>query len=306
MRKYFARALEDIARDDPRVVLLTADLGFGVLEGFARDFPDRFFNVGVAEANMAGLATGLAEAGYIPFMYSIATFAALRPYEQLRNGPGLHHFPARLVGVGGGFEYGTNGLTHAALEDYGVLRLQPAMQIVVPADDAQAANALHTTYDMPGPVYYRISKREGLHIPALGGRFHPDRAECILDGEDALILSIGAITDEALAAAELLHDEGIRPTVAVVSSLNPGPNEDLKALLTRFPVALTVEAHYASGGLGSVVAELIADNGIGCRLHRCGVSDAPDALSGSETYLNNRHGIDRTSIVRTLRESPGL
>lgn len=303
MRRHFVQTLVDIAHNDPRVVLLTADLGFGVLEGFASDFPNRFFNVGVAEANMAGLATGLAEAGYIPFMYSIATFATLRPYEQLRNGPGLHCLPARLVGIGGGFEYGINGLTHAALEDYGALRLQPTMRIVVPADEAQAANALRATYDLPGPVYYRISKRGDLNLPALGGRFDPDKAECILDGDDALILSIGAITDEALAAAELLHDEGIRATVAVVSSLNPAPTEDLKALLARFPVTLTVEAHYATGGLGTVVAELIADNGIGCRLRRCGISTAPDAISGSEAYLNARHGIDREGIARTLRES---
>lgn len=303
MRTHFAQALEDIARSDERVVLLTADLGFGVLDDFARACPDRFFNVGVAEANMAGLATGLAEAGYIPFMYSIATFATLRPYEQLRNGPALHRFPARLVGIGGGFEYGINGPTHAALEDLGAMRLQPAMQIVVPADEAQAANALRATYDLPGPVYYRISKREGLHLPGLDGRFRLGRIETILAGDDALIASIGAITDEALAAAELLREEGIRATVAVVSSLNPAPVADLVDLLARFPAAVTVEAHYASGGLGSLVAELIAEGGIDCRLQRCGVFAAPDAVSGGEAHMNQRHGIDRENIARLLRKA---
>jgi transketolase len=305
MRRHFALTLEDIARADPRVVLLTADLGFGVLEDFARAYPDRFFNVGVAEANMVGLATGLAEAGYIPFMYSIATFATLRPYEQLRNGPILQRLPARLVGVGGGFEYGINGLTHAALEDFGVMRLQPAMQVIVPADEAQAVNALRATYDAPGPVYYRISKRQELRLPGLEGRFRLGRTETILEGDDALIASIGAITDEALAAAELLRDEGIRATVAVVSSFNPAPVEDLKALLARFPAAVTVEAHYATGGLGSLVAELIAESGINCRLQRCGVFALPGAVSGSEGHMNQLHGIDREGIASALRRVLG-
>jgi len=302
MRKSFARALEMLAREDDRILLLTADLGFGVLDDFARTYPQRFFNVGVAEANMIGLATGLAEAGYIPFMYSIATFATLRPYEQLRNGPILHRLPARLVGIGGGFEYGTNGLTHAALEDFGAMRLQPNMQIVVPADDAQVYNALVATYDLPHPVYYRISKREGLALPGLDGRFRLGRIETILNGDDALILTIGAISDEALAAAQLLQDEGIHTTVAVISSLNPAPTDDLADLLARHTTVISVEAHYVNGGLGSMVAELIAERGIDCRLRRCGVSQPPGAITGSEELLNARHGIDRTNIAQLLRK----
>src|SRR5262245_52293790 len=127
----------ELAERDPRVLLLTGDLGFRALEPFAARFPGRFFNVGAAEQNMVGLATGLAEAGFVPFVYSIAPFATLRPFEFIRNGPVLHRLPVRVVGTGGGFEYGVAGPTHHALEDVGTLRTQPGLTVLAPADPLQ-------------------------------------------------------------------------------------------------------------------------------------------------------------------------
>ena len=138
MRAAFVEALVEIAEGDERVVLMTGDLGFMALEPFSERYPRRFFNVGVAEQNMIGLATGLAESGFIPFVYSIATFASLRGYEFFRNGPIAHGLPVRLVGVGGGFDYGSAGTTHHGLEDVGVMRLQPGLRVVAPADSRQA------------------------------------------------------------------------------------------------------------------------------------------------------------------------
>ena len=147
MRATFIRTLVELAEEDKRIVLLTGDLGFTVVEPFAERFPDRFFNVGVAEQNMIGVATGLAEAGFVPFAYSIATFATLRSYEFVRNGPVLHRLPVRIVGVGGGLEYGMNGLTHYALEDIAVMRTQPGMTVLAPADFQQARTALCASQD---------------------------------------------------------------------------------------------------------------------------------------------------------------
>src|SRR3954467_8573355 len=138
MRAQFAHALVELAERDPRVMLLTGDLGFTILEPFAGGFPDRFYNVGVAEQNMVGLATGLAEAGLVPYVYSIATFASMRPYEFIRNGPLLHDLPVRIVGIGESADYGHNGVTHYALEDIALMRAQPRMTVVAPADSAQA------------------------------------------------------------------------------------------------------------------------------------------------------------------------
>jgi transketolase len=158
MRRTFISALETLAESEPRIVLLTGDLGYQVLDGFARRFPSRFINVRVAELNMVGMATGLAEAGYLPFVYSIATFACLRPYEFIRNDPILHQLPVRIVGIGSGTEYGHQGLTHYALEDLGIMRIQPDLLIVAPADARQSKTALMATWDTPQPVYYRLGK----------------------------------------------------------------------------------------------------------------------------------------------------
>jgi transketolase len=218
MRSAFITTLIALAERDPRIMLLTADMGYLVVEAFAEKFPTRFINVGVAEQNMIGVATGLAEAGFLPFVYSIAPFAALRPFEFIRNGPVYHRLPVRIVGIGQGVEYGQNGHTHFALDDIGVLRTQPGLTIIAPADDAQTVNALQQTWDIAGPVYYRLSK-ESSNIPALGGAFALGRAQFIRQGQDALIVSSGAITSAAIRAAELLETQGKQVGVLVVASI---------------------------------------------------------------------------------------
>src|SRR5262245_7628736 len=209
MRKAFVRTLIELAAVDKRILLLTGDLGFMALEPFVERYPDRFFNVGVAEQNMVGIATGLAEAGYVPFVYSIATFATLRPYEFIRNGPILHHLPVRIVGIGGGFEYGPQGTTHHALEDLGVLRVQPGMTIVAPADHAQLVSTMWATRDEKGPVYYRLGKDDVTTVPGLDGDFTPGRAETLREGRDIALITTGSIAVEAAAAAEQLEKSGV-------------------------------------------------------------------------------------------------
>lgn len=297
MRKAFAEALVDLAGGDDRVVLLTGDLGYTVLEPFAERFPGRFFNVGVAEQNMVGLATGLAEAGYVPFCYSIATFGTLRPYEFVRNGPLAHELPVRIVGVGGGFDYGENGLTHYALEDVAVMRVQPRMAVFAPADDDQARAMVAATADLRGPAYLRVAKA-GPPVPGLDGRFAPGRAELIGSGADVALVALGGAAQEAVEAAQLLARDGVEATVAVVSSFNPSPVEDLAALLARVPLAVSAEAHYVAGGLGSFVAETIAEAGLDCRLVRCGVRTMPTGESGSRDYLQELHGISAAAVAR--------
>jgi transketolase len=298
LRKAFAEALVDLAGRDDRVVLLTGDLGYTVLEPFAERFPDRFFNVGVAEQNLVGLATGLAEAGFVPFCYSIATFGTLRPYEFVRNGPLAHDLPVRIVGVGGGFDYGENGLTHYALEDIAVMRVQPRMTVIAPADDAQARTAVDATAGLAGPGYLRVA-RVGPPVPGLEGRFRLGRAELIGSGADVALVALGGAAQEAVGAAELLERDGADATVAIVSSFNPSPIEDLGELLARVPLAVTVEAHYVDGGLGSLVAETIAETGLECRLVRCGVRTMPTGESGSREYLQEQHGLSPAAIART-------
>lgn len=299
MRGTFINTLTELAERDPRILLLTGDLGYMALEPFAHKFPTRFFNVGVAEQNMVGLATGLAEAGFIPFVYSIATFATLRPYEFIRNGPIVHRLPVRIVGVGGGLDYSHQGLSHHGLEDVGVLHIQPGITIIAPADYAQARAALLATWDMPGPVYYRLSKDDKTLVPGLDGRFELEKIQLVRQGADLIILALGNIAAEAVAAAAILAERGVSCAVAVVATISPAPADDLSELLARFPLALTLEAHYITGGLGSLVAEAIAEHGLRCRLARCGVRALPQGISGSQDYLYHRHGLSAQSIAQT-------
>ncbi|MGB9178694.1 MAG: transketolase C-terminal domain-containing protein [Pyrinomonadaceae bacterium] len=299
MRLAFAQTLAELAERDSRVLLLTGDLGYMALDAFVEKFPERFFNMGVAEQNMVGVATGLAEAGFIPFLYSITTFASLRPYEFIRNGPILHRLPVRIVGVGGGFEYGHAGPTHYGLEDVGVMRLQPGITLVAPADHEQTRTALLETWDMRGPVYYRLGKDDKTIVPGLNGRFHLGRAQTIREGADLLMISMGSISAEVADAASALADEGINATVLVVASLTPAPVDDLADALSRFSVALTVEAHYLTGGVGSLVSEVVAERGLNCRVVRCGVRETPRGPVGSQQFLHHAHGLSREALIES-------
>ncbi len=307
MRRAFAETLAELATDDPRIVLLTADLGFMALEPFSNAHPDRFFNVGVAEQNMVGMATGLAESGFIPFVYSIVTFAVLRPFEFIRNGPVAHQLPVRVVSVGGGMEYGHNGLTHYGLEDIGVLRTQPGISLVCPCDGDQARTAIRATWDRPGPVYYRLGKDDRIVVPGLEGRFDIERAQILQEGKgaDGLIIASGTAAMEAVNAAAELKTRGVECTVMLVSSFNPGPREQLIEQLLRFSTALTVETHYITGGLGSWVSEVVAEEGLHCRVIRAGFKGLPSSFSGSQGYLHKVYELSGESLVKAVLEMRG-
>ncbi len=297
MRATFIRTLADLAERDERILFLTGDLGFSVVEPLAARIGRRFINVGVAEQNMVGLATGLAEAGFIPFVYSIATFATLRPYEFIRNGPFLQHLPVRIVGTGGGFEYGTAGATHHALEDLGVMRLQPGLRVIAPADYQQAATALTATWDLPGPIYFRLGRDEQTVVAGLNGHFEIGRVQRVHPGNEVLLITVGSIAAEVVAAAAEVTARGVACGALIVDCLNPAPTDDLVTELATCRLAVTVEAHYATGGIGSLVSEIVAEHGLRCRVLRRGVSAPPDGVSGSERYLLDRHGLSRKAIV---------
>jgi transketolase len=305
LRKAFIDALSCLAAEDSRVILLTGDLGYMVMEPFRARFPDRFINIGVAEQNMIGVATGLAEAGFLPYTYSIATFASLRPFEFIRNGPVLHHLPVRMVGMGMGFEYGHGGPSHYALEDIGALRTLPGLTVVIPADSAQTTTALHQTRSLPGPVYYSLGKDDRTFVPGLDGRFELARVQLVTAGDDIAIVTMGSIAQEAVTAATNLASQGIQATVIVVSNFNPDPEDDLVEILSRFRHVISVEAQTISGGLAACVSLQIAKHGLPCRLHPLAVCDSPDGTTGSPADRWRKYSLDRVSIVNTALAALG-
>ncbi len=299
MRKAFVQALTELAARDPRILLLTADLGYLALEPFADAYPKQFFNVGVAEQNMVGMATGLAEAGFIPFVYSINPFAVLRPYEFIRNGPIQHRLPVRIVGVGGGLEYGTNGLSHYGLEDVAVMRAQPGITVIAPADAGQTRSAVAATWNLPGPIYYRLGKDDKAVVPGLDGRFELGKLQRLGEGSELLLITMGSVATEAAAAVQELAVRGVSCTFVIAAHIHPAPVAELTELLTRHPVVLTVEAHYRVGGIGSLVAEVIAERGLRCRLVRCGVEALVSGITGSQRYLHDLYGLSAGKLVQT-------
>jgi transketolase len=300
MRTALVETLCELAEADPRLMLLTADLGWGALEPFARAFPDRFLNVGVAEQNMIGVATGLALEGYVPFAYSIATFVTMRCYEQFRDGPVLHRLPVRLVGIGGGFAYGHAGPTHYALEDLCITRALPGVTVAAPADASQARTAVRASLDLPGPVYLRIDKNPQPEIAGLSGRFALDRPELVRPGRDVLLLATGSVSLEAARAGEVLAGRGVSAAVAVLAHLGFTAGPLLSQLLAGYPTVVTVEEGSVTGGLGALAAEAIARDGLGCRLLARGFRGPLRDTTGGVEFLRRRHGLDAESLVRLI------
>jgi transketolase len=300
MRTAFLQSLCELAASDERVMLLTADLGWSVIERFAKLFPDRFINVGVAEQNMLGVATGLALEGKIPFAYSIATFSSMRCYEQFRDGPVLHNLPVRVVGIGGGFSYGHAGPTHHAIEDLTIARTQPGATVLAPADASQTRSVILGTRLIPGPIYLRVDKGSYPDIPGLGGRFALDTPELVRHGRDVLFLAIGSIAHEVMKAAATLHQHGIGAAVAVLAHLGFEASDRLIALLRQYHTVITVEEGSVAGGLGSLVAETIAQHGLRCRLQTRGVRTNFGHSTGSMDYMRKVHGIDAMSLAAAV------
>jgi transketolase len=298
MRKAVIHELTELARVDERLVLLTGDLGFMVIEEFAETHPTRFINMGVAEANMLGVAAGLALEGFRPYCYSIATFASLRPFEQLRNGAHLHQLQVRVIAVGGGFGYGTAGITHHAVEDVALMRTLPHMRIVAPADDRDAAAAVRALHQEQGPTYFRLAK-DARVLDALPGTFEESSLQVVGDG-NVLLLALGTIADEAVRAQELLAARGIHVRVAIATCVAPAPVAHLVELLSDARSVVTLEDHVLPGGLGSQIAEVIAEHGLGCRLQRLGIVETHASTVGSEAFLRRRAGIDAETVAAHL------
>lgn len=301
MRKAFIKSLIKLASADERILLLSGDLGYLVIEEFIEKFPNRFLNVGVAEQNMIGIATGLAEAGFIPFVYSITPFAALRPFEFIRNGPVYHQLPVRIVGIGQGVEYGLNGNSHYALEDVGVLRTQPGLTIIAPADNLQAQNAIEQTREISGPIYFRLSK-DDTEILGLDGKFEIGKAQQIGNGAECVIVSSGAITKEAVEAAKILEAQRISATILVVASIAPAPESDIINALSRFKHVFTLEAHNITGGIGSLVAEIAAENCLPIQLTRFGFNSILNKTVGSAASIYDANGLSAEKLAQRIQK----
>jgi transketolase len=304
MRDAFVRSLMEIAGTDRNVMLLTGDLGFGVLNGFAREFPKQYLNVGVAEQNMTGLATGMALEGKTVFTYSIGNFPTLRCLEQIRNDVCYHKSNVKIVCIGGGFCYGAVGMSHHATEDLAIMRVLPHMLVMAPGDIVEAAWATKIVYKTQGPAYLRLGRGGGVKIHKDDYGFELGKAHAIFQDGDIALLSSGEILDNVIKVHGILKDRGILTSVYSVLSLKPFDEDLIKKLSFKSRLIVTIEEHSIIGGLGGAVAEVMAElGGRKASLMRIGLNDCFSCEVGDQEYLQRFYGLSPDAIANKIQKA---
>jgi transketolase len=304
LRDNFVRALMDIARQDRRVMLLTGDLGFGVLTHFAETFPDQFLNVGVAEQNMTGVATGLALEGKIVFTYSIGNFPTLRCLEQIRNDVCYHNANVKIVCIGGGFCYGPLGISHHATEDLAIMRVLPQMKVMAPGDLAETRLITEIAYQTAGPCYLRLGRGGERHIHQKALQLSLGQGISLGPEGDVALLSTGGILVNAVKARKILAGQGVSASLHSLPFLRPLDQDLIQALAQTSRLVVTIEEHSIIGGLGGAVAEVLAElPGPKPPLVRIGLRHGFSCEVGDQEYLRETYGLSSDAIVQRVREA---
>lgn len=298
MRNAFAETLYDIAQDDPDVFIVVADISPGAaLAQFQDEFADRFINVGVSEQAMIGVCAGLALRGCKPFAYTIATFAAYRPFEFVRDDLCYQNLPVTVVGVGGGVNYSFLGGTHHAQEDVAVMGAIPNMNIVAPCDPLEASAATRAIMDVDGPVYLRLGKAGEPVLTEDAEPFELGKLRYLRRGSDVCILAYGAITKLGADLADRLAEEGRSVSLVSVHTLKPLDVEGVERALHEHDEVIVIEEHAPTGGLSARVKEIAWDTKAPCELRAHTLQDRFIHVYGSHETLLSAHGLDLDSIA---------
>ena len=303
MRDTFVRTLIALAKENPNIELITGDLGFGVLKPFWEWLPDQFINAGIAEQNMTSAAAGMALEGKTVFTYSIGNFPTLRCLEQIRNDCAYHGANVKIVCVGGGFVYGSLGMSHHATEDIAVMRALPGVAVLCPGDLVEAEEATKAIAKYPGTCYLRLGRGGEKRIHDHIDNFEIGKAIKIHDGEKIAIFSTGAIFEEVADAEAILAEHDIYPAVYTFPTVKPIDRAVIARCAADFDMIVTVEEHNIVGGFGSAVAEALAELPERARLLRIGIHDTYSSIVGSQKYLRSQFGLDSGGIATQVLEA---
>lgn len=299
MRDTFVRTLVELAKEDKNIELLTGDLGFGVLQPFWEKCPDQFTNAGIAEQNMTSVAAGMALTGKNVFTYSIGNFPTLRCIEQIRNDCAYHNANVKVVCIGGGFVYGSLGMSHQATEDLAILRALPNVVVLAPADLIEAEECTKALAKYKGTAYLRLGRGGEKRIHDKIENFQIGKAIKVCDGAKIAIFSTGAIFEEVTVAKDVLKAKGINPAVYTFPTVKPIDKEIIEQIAKDFDLIVTCEEQNVIGGFGSAVAEVMTEmkqrNAI---LLRVGLNDEYSVRVGNQKYLRGQYGIDAEGIVK--------
>lgn len=297
----YVNTLIELARERKDVLCLITDLAKSTeVDTFREAFPERFFNLGMPEQNMMGVAGGMARCGELPFVHTFGVFATRRPYDQISMSIAYPRLNVKIVGFLPGLTT-PGGVTHQAIDDLALMRTLPNMIVLDPADAVELSQAIRIAANQPGPVYFRglrgavpVLFDERTHRLAIG------RATWVREGADATVVSTGIMVSEAIAASEELAAEGIRAGVLHSPSIKPLDSETIVGAARRTGALVTVENHTIVGGLGSAVAEALAEAGVATRFARIGVRDTY-AEGGSQAYLFDKYGLSARHVAAAVR-----
>ena len=304
MRKVALDMVYELAKNDKRIFFVGSDLGIDTLQKFKQEMPDRFLMEGVSEANLIGVSAGLAMEGKIVYANTIATFLSRRCFEQIVLDACLHHANVRLIANGGGLVYAPLGPTHLAIDDIAILRAVPNMTIVAPADADEMRRLMPQTVDYPGPIYIRLAKGFDPIVTNDEIPFQIGKALVMREGSEALIITTGITLRLAQEAASKLETQGVEAAIVHVPTIKPLDIETLMSFIEKTSTIVTVEEHTILGGLGSAVAELIAEANFNTpkRFKRIGIPDVFADQYGSQDSLMARYDITSDNIISVIKQ----
>jgi transketolase len=304
MRKTCLNEIYALAQQEEKVFFIGSDLGVDTLKEFKENIPDRFFMEGISEANVIGMASGLAMEGKIVYVNTIGTFLTRRCFEQIVVDMCLHNVNVRLIGNGGGLVYAPLGPTHEIIEDLAILRSIPNMSIVAPADADEMKRLIPLTLNYPGPLYVRLGKGFDPIVSRNDLPFEIGKAIPMMKGKDALVVTTGITLQPALEAAELLRQEGIKISILHMHTIKPLDTITLLEYAADVDVIITMEEHTILGGLGGAVAEVILEKNFAQpkRFKRIGIPDMFADEYGSQASLMKRFGITSENLISTIKQ----
>ena len=299
----YGKTLVDLARQNPNIVVLSADLAKSTkVVDFAEEFPDRFFNFGVAEQNLFGAAAGLALSGKIPFASTFGVFASMRAGEQLRTDIAYTNLNVRIVATHSGLSFGQAGTTHHCTEDIAITRSMANMTVIVPADSIETSKVVRASIDHQGPIYIRIGR--GFEPPVYLDEnydYKIGKAVTMREGTDITVIACGVAVQSAYEAAEEAEDEGVSVRVINMHTVKPIDREAIESACSETKHIITAEEHNIIGGLGGAVAEVMAETGAGIKLTRIGLCDCYSVI-GYPEELYGRYCLDTDGILNTILE----
>ena len=306
MRDTFVSTLIEEAKNNKNIELITGDLGFGVLKPYFEQLPNQFTNAGIAEQSMTGIAAGMALCGKTVFTYSIGNFPTLRCIEQIRNDCAYHHVNVKIVCVGGGFVYGSLGMSHQATEDIAIMRALPDVTVVCPGDLVEAAEATKAIANMPGTAYLRLGRGGEKRIHDKIDNFQIGNAIKIQDAKKdcnkkIALFSTGAIFDEATETVKMLEEAGIGVEEYSFHTVKPIDKDVILDCASRYDYIVTVEEHNIIGGFASAVSEVLSDSDEKARLIKIGLNDEYCSKVGNQKYLRNEYGMTAEKIISKIK-----